>query len=157
MPAMFSPISDFSPRAQQRLDAFLDETYTGLQGRMSPTGRHMTEEEVEAVAKGRVWSGEDAKARGLVDELGGYATALKLAREAAKIPDGAPVNLVVFPKEKSTLDLLFERLAGEDRETAQSSGVWRGAALLVSLLARLDILTGAHPDTLRMRDLGEIR
>jgi len=153
---MFSAMRDFSPQAKQRLDASLDSIYAGFKAHVAE-GRRMSDEAVEAVARGRVWSGEEAKAKGLVDELGGYATALKLAREAAKIPDGAPVNLVVFPKEKSTLDVLFERLAGEDGETAQSNGVSRGAALLVSLLARLDVLTGANPDTLRMPDLGDIR
>jgi protease-4 len=67
--AMFSLTDDFSARAHSRLEAFLDDTYKGFKDHVA-TGRHMTQEEVEAVAKGRVWSGEDAKAHGLVDELG---------------------------------------------------------------------------------------
>src|SRR6516162_446825 len=73
--SMFSSASDFSPQAHSRLEAFLDETYRGFKDHVA-SGRHMTQEEVEEVAKGRVWSGEDAKARGLVDELGGNAVAL---------------------------------------------------------------------------------
>src|SRR5215813_6205878 len=76
--AMFSPTDDFSTRAHARLQAFLDETYRGFKDHVA-AGRHMTQDEVEAVAKGRVWSGEDAKTRGLVDGLGGYAVALRLA------------------------------------------------------------------------------
>jgi ClpP class serine protease len=51
---------------------------------------------VEAVARGRVWTGLDAMNRGLVDELGGFREALGRAREAAGIPDGADVALVTY-------------------------------------------------------------
>jgi hypothetical protein len=56
----------------------------------------MSQEEVERVAKGRVWSGEDAKGRGLVDELGGYQTVIRLAKAAADLPPEAPFILTVF-------------------------------------------------------------
>src|SRR5262249_56392399 len=59
--AMFSPTGDFSERGRARLEAFLDETYRGFKDHVA-TGRHMTEEEVEAIAKGRVWTGEQANA-----------------------------------------------------------------------------------------------
>ena len=72
----------------------------------------MTQGEVEEVAKGRVWSGEDAKARGLVDELGGRAVALRLAKEAAKLAPDAAVKLTVFPREKEAFEIIFDRLFG---------------------------------------------
>src|ERR1035438_7287096 len=50
-------------------------------------GRKLPKEKVLEIAKGRIWSGQDAKNLGLVDELGGYDTALKLAKKAAGIPD----------------------------------------------------------------------
>ncbi|HEU0156873.1 MAG TPA: signal peptide peptidase SppA, partial [Stellaceae bacterium] len=113
--AMFSTTSDFSARAHGRLEAFLDETYKGFKDHVA-TGRRMTRAEVEAVAKGRVWTGEDAKARGLVDELGGYSVALRLTREAAKLAPGAPFKLAVFPREEGPAELLYDRLFGRDRE-----------------------------------------
>ncbi len=64
--------------ARSRLEAFLDATYQGFKDHVA-SGRHMTPEAVEAVAKGRVWTGEEAKARGLVDALGGFEAALRLA------------------------------------------------------------------------------
>ncbi|MBV9969231.1 MAG: signal peptide peptidase SppA, partial [Xanthobacteraceae bacterium] len=97
---MFSSTRDFTPEGKGRLDAFLDHTYAGFKAHVA-AGRHLSDEAVEAIAKGRVWSGEEAKAKGLVDALGGYPAALALAREAAKIPEGAPYRLVVYPKEKS--------------------------------------------------------
>src|SRR6516164_5256318 len=113
--AMYSITSDFSARAHSRLEAFLDATYRGFKDHVA-SGRHMTQEAVEEVAKGRVWTGEEAKTRGLVDELGGYSAAIRLAKEAAKISPEAPVKLTVFPREKQPLELIFERLAGKDTD-----------------------------------------
>src|SRR6516162_7327720 len=101
--AMYSSTSDFSARAHSRLEAFLDETYRGFKDHVA-SGRHMTQEEVEEIAKGRVWTGEDAKARGLIDELGGTDTAVRLAREEAKLAPDAAVKLTVFPREKELLE-----------------------------------------------------
>src|SRR5579862_333961 len=80
---MFSLTSDFSPQGRERLEHMLDTVYAGFKSHVA-AGRHLSADAVEAVAKGRVWSGEDAKAKGLVDALGGYAVALRLAKEAAK-------------------------------------------------------------------------
>ena len=57
-------------------------------------GRRWTERpapEIEAVARGRVWTGRDALEAGLVDELGGLRDAIRIARERAKLPEDAPV------------------------------------------------------------------
>jgi protease IV len=157
--AMFSPTSDFSARAHNRLDAFLDETYKGFKDHVV-TGRHMTPEEVEAVAKGRVWSGEDAKERGLVDELGGYAVALRLAKEAAKIPAEAPFTLTVFPREESLPELLYNRVFAKDREredgTVGSGSIERSLKGVQPLLQRLEAILDT-PGVLTMPTLGPVR
>ena len=70
------------------------------------------------IAKGRIWTGEDAKAIGLVDELGGFPVALRLAREAANLAPDAPVRLKVFPEKKSLLQALIERESGQPSESA---------------------------------------
>jgi protease-4 len=113
--AMFSATSDFSPLARARLQAFLDATYRGFKDHVA-AGRHMTADAVEAVAQGRVWSGEEAKANGLVDALGGYEVALRLAKEAANIAPDAPVQLTVFPREEGVAQLLYDRLTGKKRQ-----------------------------------------
>ena len=69
----------------------------------------MSRDDVHAVAKGRIWTGEDAKKYGLVDELGGVQTALDLVREALKLEADAPIQLKVFPKEKTLLELVMEK------------------------------------------------
>jgi protease-4 len=138
--AMFSATADFSPAAHTRLEAFLDETYKGFKQHVA-TGRHLSAEAVEAVAKGRVWTGEEAKARGLVDALGGYETALRFAREAARIAPDAPIELTVFPREKGTLDLILDRLFGKEPQPGLAAGpLARAVANLAPLAQRLALL-----------------
>jgi len=156
---MFSTFRDFSPAERQRLDAFLDLTYRGFKQHVA-AGRHLSEDAVEAVAKGRVWSGEEAKAKGLVDALGGYAVALQLAREAAGVAADAPVKLVVYPREKSTAELIFDRLFDDSRDAdsvpAPSGATLRAWTALSALAAGLDDLFG-DPGILRMPPFGDIR
>ena len=156
--AMFSPTADFSERGRARLEAFLDETYKGFKDHVA-TGRHMTGEEVEAVAKGRVWSGDEAKARGLIDELGGYAVALRLAKQAANISPEAPVTLTEFPREKGLAELLYDRLTGKDRESedgiASSGSIEHSLKAMQPLLQRLEAILD-RPGVLMMPPLGPI-
>jgi protease IV len=155
--AMFSVFEDFSPAARQRLDAFLDEVYRGFKEHVA-TGRHLSEEKVEAAAKGRVWTGEEAKENGLVDELGGYDVAVRLAKEAAKIAADKPFTLTVFPREKGTIAAIYDRLSNVDRDSDAASpaavqGTMAGMARLLSGVATLV----RDPGVLRMPPLGEIR
>ncbi|HTZ38407.1 MAG TPA: signal peptide peptidase SppA [Stellaceae bacterium] len=153
---MFSITDRFSDTARQRLSAMLDETYAGFKDRVA-SGRHMTAEAVEGVAKGRVWTGEDAKANGLVDALGGYETALALVRQAAKLAPDAPIDIVVYPRERGLMAALLGRLrdTDDDDEAAPAGTLQRGFAVLglaADTAARL-----ADPGLLRMPPLGDIR
>jgi len=64
-------------------------------------GRGMTVEAVDALGRGRVYSGDEAQRLGLVDRLGGFASALLRARALAKVSDSAPI--VVRPLRKNSL------------------------------------------------------
>ncbi len=66
-------------------------------------GRRMTKEAVDAVGQGRVWAGQQALERGLVDRMGGLRHALEAAREMANLPDDAPIAEYP-PVQKSLLD-----------------------------------------------------
>jgi protease IV len=104
---------DYSPAGWSHLEAALDHVYSDFMTKVG-TGRNMPPDRVRAVAKGQVWSGADAHGNGLVDELGGYMTALKLAREAAKIPADTPIDLVEFPKVDDSLAGLLQRLTDSE-------------------------------------------
>jgi protease-4 len=118
----------------------------------------MTADAVEAAAKGRVWTGEDAKRLGLVDALGGYDTALALARQAANLAADAPIDVVVYPRERGLAALLFGRLAERDDDdtSAPAATLQKSLAALRAVAAAIDTVSG-DPGILRMMPLGDIR
>ncbi|MBV8889958.1 MAG: signal peptide peptidase SppA [Alphaproteobacteria bacterium] len=154
---MFDETTDFSPSAHQRLEDFLDRIYQGFKSHVA-AGRHMTADQVEAVAKGRVWTGEEARTRGLVDELGGYAVALRLAKEAAKIAGDAPFKIVVYPRREPASERIFNRLLGREGEpdSGASSSLGGAIGLVDPLLRRLAAL-GRDPALLLMPPLPDPR
>ena len=85
---MESPHRLFSNEGWARMQEGLDRVYADFTQKVA-AGRNLPIEKVQDVAKGQVWTGSDARDRGLVDELGGYSVAIRLARDAAKIPAGS--------------------------------------------------------------------
>src|SRR5262249_14098673 len=77
-------------------------------------GRGKPVEGIAPSAEGRIFSGAEAKERGLCDELGGLDDAIRAALELAKLPDDTPVELVA---EHSTIFDIFAGAAGDDAET----------------------------------------
>jgi len=153
---MFSAMSGFSPQARERLNAMLDATYAGFKNHVA-AGRHMSADAVEAVAKGRVWTGEEAKEKGLVDALGGYETALALAREAAKLPADAPVDVVIYPRERGLVATLLNRWRDSDDEEATQIGAFQRGVAALRLVVAATVAAFDDPGLLRMPSIGEIR
>ncbi len=83
--------------------------------------RHMDVEAVHEIAQGRVWTGEEAKKVGLVDELGGFDKALAVAKDKAKITASQDVAVVIFPAPKSAFDRFFEETSGWDDMTVRAN------------------------------------
>jgi protease-4 len=84
----------WSPEQRAAAQGWVDEFYDGFITEVAAR-RHLSKEAVDAVARGRVWSGEDAKARGLVDTLGGLGDAVEAARRRAGVGDeGLEVEVV---------------------------------------------------------------
>jgi protease IV len=133
---MFSSIEDYSPEGANRFKYFLDTVYAGFKDRVA-SGRRLDKDAVEQIARGRVWTGEDAKARGLVDELGGYDVALRLARTAAHLNPDSPITLKQYPPERTAREELLARLLGREPEEGSqvsASGVGAELAQLVRTL-----------------------
>ena len=70
--------------------------------------RGMTVEEVDAAGRGRVWTGRQARDLRLIDELGGFQDAVRVAKELADIDRDANVAFVHFPPKRTLLDVLIE-------------------------------------------------
>jgi len=115
MATMFTGTQDYTPAEWGRFQAWLDRVYVDFTGKVAE-GRKLPKDKVLEIAKGRIWSGQDAKNLGLVDELGGYDTALRLAKKAAGIPDGEDVKIVVYPRPKTLLESLLQRQAADNSD-----------------------------------------
>jgi protease-4 len=73
-------------------------------------GRKMPVEEVRKVAEGRVWTGQDALSRRLVDAIGGLPEALRRARLEARLDPNEEVDLVVLPSARPSFPEAVQRL-----------------------------------------------
>ncbi len=93
--AMDSASRPFDASELAALERLIDETYAQFKSRVA-TGRGLPPERVEELARGRVWSGLQAKEQGLVDELGGFDAAIAEARHQAGLRDSAVVELVTY-------------------------------------------------------------
>jgi protease-4 len=96
-------------------------------------GRDMTKEEVDKIGKGRVWTGNQAKDLGLVDEIGGLSKAIDLAKELAGIPAEEEVKLIIWPKKVSFWQSLFGKMGAKTDLIA-----YRNLEKTISLLKLLE-------------------
>ena len=140
---MQSPNRPFTPAQRANLEASLDQVYDDFVAHVAE-GRGMSGDAVEKMARGRVWTGIDARDGGLVNELGGYPVAVRRACEVAGIDPDAGVRVKVFP-EPSPLALLRHkdgepaaaRLAGWAL-TALADHAARSTVAATGAQARLD-------------------
>jgi protease-4 len=114
---MFAPTHPFTEDEWERINTWLDAIYRDFTQKAA-AGRRMPVERMHELARGRVWTGADAAANGLVDELGGMAAAAEIARRRAGLPAGAPARL--YPR-LSPLDQLRPPESSESRPAAAAA------------------------------------
>lgn len=133
---MWSTMHPFSPSEEERMTAIIDATYASFLERVAEA-RRLTPDQTRAAAKGRVWTGAQARELGLIDDLGGQEEALTLARAAAGLEADAEVTLAPYPPPKSVADELLDLLSGGKGELI---GALSAAAPLRPLLSALSPL-----------------
>jgi protease-4 len=104
--AIDSDYRDLSPEELAKLKEGIDANYHDFVAKVAQARRRPFDQ-IEPLAQGRVWLGDQAKTNGLVDELGGIDRALELVKQKAKIPASENVAIVMYPPRRSILDLLF--------------------------------------------------
>ncbi len=127
---IYSPFTPFTAAQRTKMQGFMQSFYDDFVEKAA-AARNTTPERIDAVAQGRVWTGEQAKQRGLVDALGGLDTAVAIAKERAKIPANEDVELVAYPARRS----FYEALSEQFGQGARTGGVW-------------SLLAGRRPDGL---------
>lgn len=117
----------FTPEQQTMVEAEADLFYDDFVRRVAEA-RGMTVEQVEEVARGRVWTGADAAERGLVDELGGLRAAVRRAKVLAGLDPDAEVSLTGYPGS-GVRDYLRHRASSQPAATLTdiATGLLAGA------------------------------
>ncbi|MGH9715360.1 MAG: signal peptide peptidase SppA [Candidatus Acidiferrales bacterium] len=103
---LFSDQQNFTPAQQTYIQRSLQETYATFTKTVA-ADRHMSVAAIDKIAKGRVWSGAQAKQLGLVDYLGGVDRAIAVAKQLANIPARQSVSILRLPRSRSLLDQLL--------------------------------------------------
>lgn len=115
-PSFFSTDLPYSERARAWLDGALDRIYADFTAKAAQ-GRKLPLDKLEPLAHGRVWTGADARERGLVDDLGGFLAALDAAVVAGKLDPDAFV-LREYPRRRPPLEQVLAALSGNDGENS---------------------------------------
>ncbi|HFB55257.1 MAG TPA: signal peptide peptidase SppA [Hellea balneolensis] len=113
--------SAFEPWSASNREGYrrsLESIYKDFTSRVAE-GRNLPLERVLEIAKGRVWTGAQAKEIGLVDELGGFMKALNVAKELADIDADKDVRIKIFPRALTTQEQL-EQILNVSAEAAAS-------------------------------------
>jgi protease IV len=98
-----------------RLQSEIDRIYNTFKKHVAD-GRGMTVEQVDSIGQGRVWSGTDALALGLIDELGGFERAVEIAASEANLEK---YRIVEYPERKDPFQQLIDGLTGKEETEAR--------------------------------------
>ncbi len=99
---LMDPWRPWTPAEQSAVQSWVNSTYDDFISYVG-AARKMEKAKVDAIARGRVWSGKDALARGLVDKLGGFVEAVEAARTRAKVEAGEEVDLELYGEQRGLL------------------------------------------------------
>lgn len=109
--SLYRPLT---PDARAMLQKNVEDFYITFTQRVAD-GRHLSRTYVDSIARGRVWTGIQAKQIGLVDTLGGLPLAFRIAAEEAQV-DFDECSIKVFPAEKSLWEEIMEQVSDEQEE-----------------------------------------
>lgn len=119
------PDRPLDPAVADVIQQSIEDGYADFLARVAEA-RGMTREQVDKIARGRIWSGEDAKQLGLVDQLGGLQAAIESAAKRASLEKGYRVLYV--EKEKSFKERLLEAFTDDARALGGDAGLEPSAA-----------------------------
>lgn len=102
---LWSDITDFDAEQWKRIEAHHNASFEHWLVDIA-AARKIPVDELRPLTEGRVWTGRQAKERGLIDEVGGYSRAIEVAKEEAKIPADEEVSFVHYPKRHGLYYLL---------------------------------------------------
>jgi protease IV len=126
---IYSPDRQFTPEERTKVQASMQAFYDQFVEKVAEA-RQTTPEKVDQIAQGRVWTGQQAKQVGLVDQLGGMQMAVAAAKQRARIAADEEVELVIYPPRRSFYEVLSESL---DQPSATRHTAFAADAMLTLL------------------------
>lgn len=124
---LFTEARPFRPEEAELFDASAAHAYASFRDKAA-LSRGKTAEEMQRHAQGRVWTGQDALDRGLVDALGGISRAIAIASELAGVPEGERAGILEV--SRATTSPLSLVTGGGGASVSSSNPVEVAAALL---------------------------
>src|SRR5580765_757293 len=115
---MFRESEKFSDTERAKFQEFLKNTYDDFITKVGK-GRGKDKSYIDSIGQGRVWTGQQGKERGLVDEYGGIDKAIEIAKQLAKIPAEKSIQRVTMPTPPTLLQQLLGVGEGSDDETSE--------------------------------------
>jgi protease-4 len=151
--AMESTLTGFTPQQQALLDRQLDRIYGDFTAKVA-AARKLDPARLDRAARGRVFTGAQAKAAGLIDEIGGLHEAIALARTRAGIDARQQVQVRRYPAEKSPAEKLFELAFGGGDKSARVMAATDAGAATQAVMRRLgDLGLYWHAESMRLPPL----
>ncbi len=118
----FSPMTGFTESEKAAVTKLLHAVYKQFTEKAAE-GRKMKYDQLEKLARGRVYTGEMALKIGLVDELGTLEEAIEYARKLGKIPEGEKFEKLILPRPTSPFEQLFGTADTQSRQSSQLSNM----------------------------------
>ena len=128
---IWSMIDDYPPGGAERVAAFLDAVYDDFTRKVADA-RDFDARQIDAVARGRIWSGAAAKKVGLVDEIGGVEAGLDELRKLLDIAPETPLAIVELPGP-SRLEEVLATFRRQGFDIAALTGLWNSGRLPIAL------------------------
>ncbi len=123
---IFRATEKWTPEERTKMESQISSVYYDSFIPKVAKGRNKTVEEANTLGQGRVWTGTQAKANGLIDEFGGLEKAIEIAKQLAELPADKDVKRIVLPAPKP----LFEELFGAEASIKTNEQKAQEAVLL---------------------------
>lgn len=127
---IFRETEKFNDSERKKFEEFLNTTYEDFTSKVAK-GRNREKTYIDSIGQGRVWTGQQGKANGLVDEFGGLDRAIEIAKQLAKIPADKSVQRVLLPQPPSFFEQLMS--GGSSDETHISAETKQREAIMSAL------------------------
>lgn len=152
----YDPRRALDPRMAQMVQAAIGNIYTDFKAKAA-VARKTTPDKIDEVAQGRVWTGNQAKERGLIDRLGSYTDAIKSAIAKGKL--GEDARIVYIEPDRSSFERLLEQLGGASVASAineyAGSLVAQYAASAIPELAAPGVVKDVQRDLTWLKEIAE--